>query len=74
MLRQREKQKLVLETENRTKAQQLERHFKVSSPATQLSRAIKIDEQRKNACARPLMKQNPVLYKDFAAIKTWNTS
>ena len=62
-----------METQNRKKEQQLEQHFKVSSPATQLSRAIKIDENKKNACAKPLMTQNPVLSRDFAAIKTWNT-
>ena len=74
MLRQREKRKLALETQHRKGEQRLEAHFKLSSPATQLSRAIKIDERKHNAIAKPLMKQNPVLYQEFRVIKTWNTT
>ena len=74
MLRQREKHKQVAEAQNRRKKQQLEQHFKVSSPATQLSRAIDIDEKTRNARATALMKQNPMLCRDFEAMKTWNTT
>ena len=74
LLRQREKNKQVADVQHRQQEQQLARHFSVSSPATQLSRAIKIDERTKNARAKPLMKQNPMLYTDFEAMKTWNIS
>ena len=64
----------MAEAQNRKKKQQLEQHFKVSSPATQLSRAIDIDEKTRNARATALMKQNPMLCRDFEAMKTWNTT